>query len=415
MAGEKGATVLTVLRSAQTASRAGLLVALLLIGARAYAQVPPVPAPGAIRVAMFNVSLNRKGAGVLIEQLRDKGHRQIDAVAEIIQLVRPDILVVNELDYDIEQAALRGFARTLTVGRGAAEGIDYGYVYADLVNTGVRPGIDLNGDGERFGPADAFGFGHFPGQYGMAVLSRLPIAFDRIRTFRKLRWRELADNRMPTRSDGTPFPSAEAQEAMRLSSKSHWDVPVLMPDGTRIHLFVSHPTPPVFDDGHDLNGRRNHDEITFWRHYIDGMRFTDDAGRDRARARAPFVVLGDLNADPKDGDGLHDGILSLLTHSKVQDPMPRSSGAVEAATKGRNRDHTGDPALDTADFHDTRGPGNLRADYVLPSMAFQVTGSGVFWPETSDPLHRLIGPKKPLSSDHRLVWVDLTLPVVAAD
>src|SRR5918998_13887 len=51
-----------------------------------------------------------------------------------------------------------------------------------------------------------------------------------------------------------------------------------------------------------------------------------------------------------------------------------------------NDGHRSDPANDTADFCDTpvfppcSGPGNLRADYVLPRRNLQISGAGVFWP-----------------------------------
>lgn len=58
------------------------------------------------------------------------------------------------------------------------------------------------------------------------------------------------------------------------------------------------------------------------------------------------------------------------------------------------------------------GPGNLGADYVLPSKSLQIRDAGVFWPADSDPLTRLTGTGlfgDPVpSSDHRLVWVDVS-------
>lgn len=99
---------------------------------------------------------------------------------------------------------------------------------------------------------------------------------------------------------------------------------------------------------------------------------------------------------------------------------PRSAGATEAAALqgGANATHRGDPAFDTADFADG-APGNLRADYVLPSRRLRIADSGVFWPVRPDPLSRLTGVFDfaawgPVggfpSSDHRLVWVELDLP-----
>ncbi len=71
-----------------------------------------------------------------------------------------------------------------------------------------------------------------------------------------------------------------------------------------------------------------------------------------------------------------------------------------------NDTQQGDPALDTADFTDD-APGNIRADYVLPSDGFDLLDASVFWPTTDDPLSALTGEFPFPSSDHRLVWVDL--------
>ena len=73
---------------------------------------------------------------------------------------------------------------------------------------------------------------------------------------------------------------------------------------------------------------------------------------------------------------------------------------------GANLTHRSDPAYDTADFADG-APGNLRADYVLPSRDLRVQDAGVFWPVSSDPLSALTGTFPFPSSDHRLVWVDV--------
>jgi hypothetical protein len=53
-----------------------------------------------VRFATFNASLNRADSGLLIEDLSTGGDAQAAAVAEIIQRTRPDVLLVNELDYD---------------------------------------------------------------------------------------------------------------------------------------------------------------------------------------------------------------------------------------------------------------------------------------------------------------------------
>ncbi len=126
---------------------------------------------------------------------------------------------------------------------------------------------------------------------------------------------------------------------------------------------------------------------------------------------APFVIMGDLNADPSDGDSVRGAIAQLLDHPRVgEDPAPRSDGAVEQARLqwAANSTHRGDPGLDTADFDDDdSGPGNLRVDYVLPSVELRTDGSGVFWPRQDDLFFAPVGVRPFPGSDHRLVWVDV--------
>ncbi len=117
----------------------------------------------------------------------------------------------------------------------------------------------------------------------------------------------------------------------------------------------------------------------------------------------------DLNANPFDGEGSHRVIRELLVHPLVQDVTPFSRGAVLAAAAqgGGNKTQIGDPALDTVDWHESRTPGNMRVDYVLPSADLTVTGAGVFWPAPDEVGFAFVGSNGDLGSHHRLVWVDI--------
>ena len=373
------------------------------------------PDPEGVRIATFNASLNRAVEGELVANLSTPDDPQAAAVAEIIQLTRPDIILLNEFDYVENYEAVDLFRENyLAVSQHGAEPIAYEFAFTAPVNTGVESGFDLDNDGTIGGGNDAFGFGEFPGQYGMVVLSRFPIVEDEVRTFQNLLWSSMPNARLPD-DPATPEPadwySPEELEVFRLSSKSHWDVPVDI-DGRTIHVLASHPTPPVFDGEEDRNGLRNADEIRLWADYIASDVadwIVDDAGvAGGLAADAEFVILGDQNSDPIDGDSVDGAIQQLLNLDRVQDPLPDSEGAVEATTnQGQlNETHEGDPALDTADFTDD-APGNIRVDYVLPSDGFDLLGAAVFWPTTDDPLSALTGEFPFPSSDHRLVWVDL--------
>jgi len=376
--------------------------------------------PDSVRFATFNASLNRFDAGQLIIDLSTPDNAQAANVAEIIQRTAPDIVLINEFDFDPDGTALRLFQDNyLSVPHNGAPAIDYAYSYTAPVNTGVPSGFDLNNDGTVGGPDDAFGFGFFPGQFGMAVYSNLPINFDAIRTFQTFRWKDmpgalLPDN--PSTPEPADFYSPEELEVFRLSSKSHWDLPVQVGRRT-VHFLVSHPTPPVFDGEEDRNGRRNSDEIRFWADYItpadSGYIYDDDGGYGGLPFGAQFVVAGDQNSDPLDGDSLPGSIDQLLDDPRVNDGnTPSSFGAVQASIQqgGANQTHLSPPRFDTADFNDTE-PGNLRADYLLPSRPIRILSSAVFWPVSISPLYRLVYDPGfsfgVASSDHRLVWADL--------
>ncbi len=372
-----------------------------------------------VRFATFNASLNRSAEGRLVADLQRPGNAQADAVAEIIQRTRPDVLLINEFDFDADGEAARLFQDNyLSRAHADAAPIVYPYRYVAPSNTGVPSGLDLDNDGRVGGPNDAFGFGFYPGQFGMAVYSRHPIQPDAIRTFQRFLWKDMPGALLPD-DPSTAAPadwySREELDAVRLSSKSHWDVPIEV-GGRTIHFLVSHPTPPVFDGAEDRNGRRNHDEIRFWSDYItpnrSGYIYDDQGRRGGLRPSERFVIAGDQNADPVDGDSVPGAIQQLLEHPRVDSRLtPASAGAAEqsAAQGGANRTHRSDPRFDTADFADSQ-PGNLRVDYVLARKGMKILDAGVFWPPSSDPLFRLVGTFPFPSSDHRLTWIDVRRP-----
>jgi endonuclease/exonuclease/phosphatase family protein len=381
-------------------------------------------APRTVRFATFNASLNRNAAGELIRHLSAPGNTQADTVAEIIQRTRPHVLLINEFDFDDQgpggtSLAARLFQENyLSVPHGDAAAIEYPFRFVAPSNTGIPSGFDLNNNGSVGGPDDAFGFGFFPGQFGMAVYSQFPIDMEDVRTFQHFLWKDMPGALLPD-DPATPAPgdwySPEELGVFRLSSKSHWDVPIQIGRKT-VHFLVSHPTPPVFDGPEDRNGTRNHDEIRFWADYLLPSRsryIVDDEGkRGGLRPGALFVIAGDQNSDPFDGDSIPGSAQLLLEHPLVNTRVtPDSEGAVEQAAVqgGANASHLGDPRFDTADFSDV-APGNLRVDYVLPRKNVKITEAEVFWPTSDDPLFPLVGTFPFPSSDHRLVWIDVRVP-----
>ncbi|MFO8098329.1 MAG: endonuclease/exonuclease/phosphatase family protein [Salinibacter sp.] len=375
-----------------------------------------------VRVMSYNIE------DVRTADVRRSDHPRLTSAAARIQERAPDVLLVNEMAYD--QAGAPGYREGESEGQNARrfaenylsrpqadtlEALSYKTVMLP-VNTGIPSGFDLNKDGQvastvpdgpdppedgsvasqtdagRAYGNDAWGFGTFPGQYGMALFVRddLTVLHDSIRTFRLLKWASMPDAAVPVDSTtGDPWYSDAAWEEMRLSSKSHWDVPVRFPDGTVVHLLASHPTPPGFDGVAQRNDRRNHDEIRLWTDYLRNRSYIeDDSGRGGGlHADTPFVVMGDLNADPDDESRFRDAIRDLLDHPRTQDSVvPTASSAGQRAF----------PDLDPDDTARWGG----RIDYVLPSVGLSVEGSGVWRPAPRDT-------SALPASDHFPVWVDL--------
>jgi endonuclease/exonuclease/phosphatase family metal-dependent hydrolase len=137
----------------------------------------------------------------------------------------------------------------------------------------------------------------------------------------------------------------------------------------------------------------------------------DDKGQAGGLAvDASFVIAGDLNADAVDGDSYEFAIRQLLSHSRVSTEaavdnyVPQSKGGAGYQT---DKAFYGTPANWTQLFP-------LRLDYVLPSSDLTVVDSGVYWEDKDSPQRYLFENKdgeqgKTVTSDHRLVWVDLKL------
>jgi len=372
------------------------------------------PQQATLRLAVFNIKeLSTAKLLDVDDQGRGK-NEQLKAAAEIIRRINPDILFVQEIDQDYSNSKqplstnARRFLESYV--RQGSSGPVYPYIFTDSCNTGILSGIDLNSDGIIATPAesgtreygnDCFGYGTYPGQYAMALYSRFPLDSDSIKTFRKFLWKDLRGEHMPP-----DYYSGQARNILRLSSKSHWDIPVLVKN-KRLHLLLSHPTPPVFDGREDRNGRRNFDEIKFWLTYIEGNAaiYDDDGRQARLSQKELFLIAGDLNASPGNGV-IYDGVTSidqLLSCSLLTDTGSwlSSRGGAEGKVAGPPEF----PERNTSLF--SRGL-SLRLDYILVNSEMEVQNGGVFWPAAEeDPAGSALAE---MASDHRLVWLDIILP-----
>ncbi len=381
----------------------------------------PVARANHFKVATFNTSLYRDTDNALITDLATVANAQAQSIARIMQRNNADVILLNEFDHDAAGQAVRRFKENyLEVGQSGESPVYYPYSFHAPANTGVASGFDLDNNGSVVttpGAAgygeDAFGFGLHPGQYSFVVLSKFPIDTANLRTFQHFLWKDMPGALLPDHPNlvgPADWYSPAELNVFRLSSKNHADVPVLV-NGTTVHILASHPTPPVFDsggapwiEGVDHNGRRNSDEIRFWSDYVTPTNSTyiyDDqewaaAGNTTPVVRAGglppnarFIVMGDQNADPNEGDSTPPAILQVLTNPLFNSTFVPAGGA------GADPD-------DTAAFS-----GGVRVDYVLPSaFGLQVQTGAVFWPGpgSGDPIVAALA-----ATDHHLVYLNLSL------
>ena len=330
----------------------------------------------AVRIATWNAELTRAGPGLLLAAIQRGNDPQVQAVVAVLARLHADVVLITGMDYDYGQAAVAALAADLR-----RTGLDYPYVLALRPNTGVPTGLDLDGNGKTGEARDAQAFGRFAGSAGMAVLSRVPIGSPR--DFSGLLWQDLPGADLP------PDMTDAVKAVQLLSTAGHYEVPVAVGNGLR--LLVWYATPPVFDGPEDRNGRRNEDETAFWLRLLEGkLAF--------APPEAPFVIMGQSNLDPVDGDGRHGAIRALLADPAVQDARP------EGARGRSDPGQTGDPALDTAFY--AKGVGGLRVDVVLPSAGLKVQAAGVMWPAATDEFAATLA----AASRHRPVWVEVEVP-----
>ncbi|MBN2630165.1 MAG: endonuclease/exonuclease/phosphatase family protein [Rhodobacteraceae bacterium] len=297
-----------------------------------------------VRLGFWNVALNHKGPGLLLADLA-KGTDATRGVTTTIAALEADVLVITGFDYDAGGLALAALNAALPA--------PYPHLAALRPNTGIPSGFDLDGNDRSDEARDAIAYGRFPGEGGMAILSRLPIDPAHGTDHSALLWRDLPGADLPPMPEG-------AADVLRLSSTGHHDTALTLPDGRLLHLLTWHASTPAFDGPEDRNGKRNHDETAFWLHLLNSPQ----------APQPPFVLIGQANTDPEKGDGNPAAIRALLADPRLADPLPG----------------------DTVNFGGSIGP--LRVAYILPSAGITITAAG----------HA----PAPPGARHHPIWVEIT-------
>ena len=184
-----------------------------------------------------------------------------------------------------------------------------------------------------------------------------------------------------------------------------------------MHFLVSHPTPPVFDGPEDRNGtpelRRDPPLGRLHHARRRAGTSTTTAGAAGLKPGLLFVIAGDQNSDPLDGDSIPGRSSSSIEHPLVNTKLtPSSPGAVEQAALqgGANAMHRGDPAFDTAGLLDVPAPATCGPTTSCRGRTSRAGRCRRLRALSTDPLFALVGVFPFPSSDHRLVWIDVDPP-----
>ena len=146
-----------------------------LSSAPTLAKSAPSSTTDVLTVATFNASLNREAPGQLLDDLTTADNVQASNVAETIQRVDPDIILINEFDYEANAAAVDLFRTNyLEVPHNGAQPVSYPYSWSGSVNTGVPSGYDLDGDGSTTSPSGCLGLRQVSGPVRLRCLLQVP-------------------------------------------------------------------------------------------------------------------------------------------------------------------------------------------------------------------------------------------------
>ena len=324
----------------------------MIAGVFAFLASVQVSGADTLRLAIWHEALSRDGPGLLLRDLQNEDEA-LRGLAAHVREAAPDILVLTKIDFDASDLAVRAFAEAIAPD-------EYPYVAALRSNEGVPSGFDMDGDTRGNEPEDAQGYGRFPGQGALAIISRHPIQQDAAVSYDDILWSALPGTHM--------LQSDAGWEVQKLSSGGHWSVPVTIQQTDTslltLSLLIGHSGPPVFDGPEDRNGRRNLDELRLWSQIVDGKHGLPPS--------SPSVFMANTNLDPNAGEGYRDAMQDFLASGLFQDPLP---------------------GLPTA-YWQNLDP--MRVSYLLPSTGLDIVGAKR-WP-------------RPEGVTHHLLTVDIRVP-----
>lgn len=344
-------------------------------------------------------------------KLLDNNDGQANAAAEILARFDADILEINEIQYDIAGVPNRGlpgaagspapgdFADDAQNGQRLADRIhaaDNSVTYTDTLMLLGNSGFYFEGDDMDVWSYTLRGWGEWEGRFATAVLSKYPILRDQVRVIADFEWENLPDNKIAQmhEENGMTLPPH-----FPLFEKSLNIVPIDV-DGVTLYLVLLHPTasPASFDP---INPYRNFDELRALDLFLRG----ELPGVEPLPEGALFVVSGDLNADPNDGDGIEGAVDAVVNNPSLIKSYPRGAGSrgyyaqFNTFLGGCGNDDGETVSDPTTRFQ-------MQLDYQLPSVTLGAPlRHEMFFPDYQT--EREDFDLACYGSDHRFLWMDV--------
>jgi hypothetical protein len=336
--------------------------------------------PQTLTVAQFNLR------EFSTDKLIDPADEQASAAAEVIARFKPDIISINELQFDIQglpTASMPGAPSGTTYGNFNGNGddntkrladriaaIDPEATYSNTLLTIGNSGFYWEGDDLGLDWYILRGWGEWRGRHNTGILSRYPILYDQVRVITDVAWDSLPENNIALMKSETGI---DVPPGFPVFEKSLNVVPVQVGEQV-IYVVLLHPVAPAFDP---INVYRNSDELRALAMFLDGTL----PGVEPLPEGAKFFVVGDLNADPDEGDSLPGAIQRIIEHPLLAVSYPAGAG-----TKGQNGEYnsylSGCGHDDGTMVGDPADRWQMQLDYVLPSATIGLAKSSIlFWPD----------------------------------
>jgi 3-phytase len=362
--------------------------------------------PVRLRVGHFNLR------EMSTAKLLDESDEQATAAAQILARFAPDIISINELQFDMQGVptpSMPGAPGTTGWGQFDVFGADNAHRLADrIAAAGTPEGYEHRlifvGNSGYYWEGSTLGFdwfilrgwGEFRGRFNTAILSRYPILLDQVRIISDVPWDALPENHIAKMKAETGI---DVPPGFPIFEKGLNIVPVQVNDEV-LHLVLLHTVSPAFDP---INPYRNYDELRALVMFLDGQL----PGVEPLPPDAKFMIVGDLNADPDDGDGLPGAIQQVLDHPSVIAVFGAGAG-----TKGNNGQYntylSGCGLDDGSIVQNPTQKFQLQLDYLLPSTNLgEPLETFLFFPDFQT--EREDFDLACRASDHRFAYTDIQL------